>query len=132
MCRTNYVLNVHPKLVNLSISWFHIEDMSSSNYKVYDSDFQEYRETYWDILTYPLKALNLPLFPKNMYQLLRLQNTANLIFHFSDYVCTFLITMKYSKKYTCRPYMKHIQQHVNCWFPVIKKICINPRTPSPF
>lgn len=76
--------------------------MSSSNYKVYDSEFQEYRETYWDILTVCVKSTKSPkfaFFPKNMYQMLRLQNTANLIFHFSDYVCTFLITMKNKKIY---------------------------------
>lgn len=34
--------------------------MSSSNYKVYDSEFQEYRKTYWDILTVCVKSSKSP------------------------------------------------------------------------
>lgn len=110
MGRTNYVLNVHPKLVNLSISWFHFEDMSSSYYivhVVYDSDFQdqEYRETYWEILTVCVKSSNSPTKFASFSKMLRLQKTPNFIFHFSDNVCSFLINMKYSKIY-----MKTIQE----------------------
>lgn len=78
--------------------------MSSSNYivhVVYDSDFQdqEYRETYWEILTVCVKSSNGPTKFASFSKMLRLQKAANFIFHFSDNVCSFLITMKYSKIY---------------------------------